>query len=151
MNVFDLLDVELFFKTMADGLCELCSKHMLAEEGGPLGAQALLYVEEAAAEVTDDVKVDMSRCRSLTLRSSWVLIRWGLWRRLLHSEEAATGVLTDVLGHLTVVDYVQRWIEHSWEESRQAVVNFVREVRLLALIVILLGLAIWLDHQEELG
>ena len=75
MNVFDLLDVKLFFKTMADGLCELCSKHMLAEEGGPLGAQALLYVEEAAAEVTDDVKVDMSRCRSLTLRSSRVLIR----------------------------------------------------------------------------
>ena len=108
MNVFDLLDVELFFETVADGFCEFCGENMLAEEGGPLGTQTLLNVEEAAAEVTNDVKVDMSRRRSLTLRSGRVLIGRGLRRRLLHSVKAAAGVLTHILGYLPVVDYVQR-------------------------------------------
>lgn len=90
---------------------------MLAEERRALLSHALLGVEEATAEVTQDVVVDGATSCPLLVGLTRVLLTLALQLRLLDSIKGASGVLADKLGYFAVLNDVQGRVDHSWEHA----------------------------------
>jgi len=86
-----------------------------------LRVEALLSVEEAAAEVAKDVVVDSAAACPFALRLGSMLITFRLRGRLFDPVEGAPRVDTNELGHFAVVDDVHGRVHHSGEHCAEGV------------------------------
>ena len=140
VDVGDLLDVQLVFVGLAQGLGQARRQHVLAGHGF-FADQALLRVKETTAEVADQVIINCAAGRALVRRLRRVLLRRGLHLGLLDAEELAAGLPAHKLRHFAEVQDVQSRVKNGREHHRQALqyllAEFWRHYRLILPVVIL--------------